>query len=171
MNLHHQMTLHIYYSVYAGLFGGAFMTIRKANATETDYILMLSGSILSESSMGYLPNHIENSYFILSPIIQNGGYFLIDEEKRILKGWILLTKDRNQLTDKTIGHIQQLYVYPSYRKMGIGKSLMKEAIRNLSEQNVDTIQLNVFTGNPAKALYKTLGFKKISTVMELNLFE
>jgi ribosomal protein S18 acetylase RimI-like enzyme len=147
------------------------MTIRKANAIETDYILMLSGSVLNESSMGYLPNNIGDSYSMLVPVIQNGGYFLIDEENRILKGWILLTKDRNQLTNKIIGHIHQLYVYPSYRKMGIGKNLMKAAIQNFYEQSVDTIQLNVFTGNPAKALYKSLGFKKISTVMELNLLE
>jgi ribosomal protein S18 acetylase RimI-like enzyme len=147
------------------------MTIRKANAIETDYILMLSGSVLNESSMGYLPNNIGDSYSMLVPVIQNGGYFLIDEENRILKGWILLTKDRNQLTNKIIGHIHQLYVYPSYRKMGIGKNLMKSAIQIFYEQSVDTIQLNVFTGNPAKALYKSLGFKKISTVMELNLLE
>jgi ribosomal protein S18 acetylase RimI-like enzyme len=147
------------------------MTIRKANAIETDYILMLSGSILNESSMGYLPNNIENSYSMLVPVIQKGGYFLIEEEKRILKGWILLTKDWNQLTDKTIGYIHQLYVHPSYRKIGIGKNLMRAAIRNLSEQSVETIQLNVFTGNPAKALYKSLGFQKVSTVMELKLLE
>lgn len=145
------------------------MTIRKANAIETDYILRLSGTVLNESSMGYLPNSIENSYTMFVPVIHNGGYYLIEEENRFLKGWILLTIDWNQLTGKTIGHIDQLYVFPFFRKTGIGKNLMKAAIQNFYEQEIQTIQLNVFTGNPAKALYKSLGFKKISTIMELNL--
>lgn len=145
------------------------MTIRKGNAIETDYILRLSGTVLNESSMGYLPNSIENSYTMFVPVIHNGGYYLIEEENRILKGWILLTIDWNQLTGKAIGHIDQLYVFPFYRKTGIGKNLMKAAIQNFHEQEIQTIQLNVFTGNPAKALYKSLGFKKISTIMELNL--
>lgn len=147
------------------------MTIRRADVIETDYILMLSGNVIKESSMGFLPNNIENSNSMFGPVIQNGGYFLIEEENRILKGWVLITIDNNKMTGKLIGYIHQLYVYPFYRKLGIGKNLMKVAIQNLYEQKAESIQLNVFTGNPAKALYQSLGFKKISTVMELNLYE
>ncbi|WP_442596134.1 GNAT family N-acetyltransferase [Neobacillus sp. D3-1R] len=145
------------------------MTIRKANEIETDYILKFSGNVINESSMGYAANNYQNSYNMFLPIILNGGYYLVEEENRKIKGWILLTKDRNLLTGKEIGHLLHLYVFPRYRDRGIGKQLMEAAIKELWARKIETVQLNVFTGNPAKAMYEKLGFKKISSVMELNI--
>ncbi|WP_066048761.1 GNAT family N-acetyltransferase [Robertmurraya korlensis] len=145
------------------------MAIRRANAVETDYILKVSGLVINESTMGYATNNIEYSYAMFLPVIQNGGYYLIEEESRMIKGWILLTNDWNPMTGQQIGHLVQLYVFPSFRKFGIGKRLMKAAIQNLQKEGINTIQLNVFSGNPAKNLYQALGFKKISTIMELQL--
>jgi ribosomal protein S18 acetylase RimI-like enzyme len=145
------------------------MAIRRANAVETDYILKVSGLVINESTMGYATNNIEYSYAMFLPVIQNGGYYLIEEESRMIKGWILLTNDWNPMTGQQIGHLVQLYVFPNFRKFGIGKRLMKAAIQNLQKEGINTIQLNVFSGNPAKNLYQALGFKKISTIMELQL--
>lgn len=144
------------------------MAIRKANEYESDYILKLSGNVIDESSMGYAGNSVQNSYNMFLPVIQNGGYFLVEEENRTLKGWILLNIDWNLMTGKATGYLLHLYVFPDYRGRGIGKNLMQAAINDLWTREIETIQLNVFSGNPAKAIYRKLGFKKISSIMELN---
>ncbi|HZG72574.1 MAG TPA: GNAT family N-acetyltransferase [Chondromyces sp.] len=145
------------------------MTIRKASRLEIDYLLQLSGKVLKESSMGHMENDIHTAYNMFLPFIQNGGYYLIDEENRRLKGWVLLGIDRYSMVDNTIGHILQLYVFPRYRKAGVGRKLMKQAMKEFQARGIKTAQLNVFAGNPAHILYKKLGFKEVSTIMELTL--
>ncbi|WP_176713744.1 GNAT family N-acetyltransferase [Pseudobacillus wudalianchiensis] len=105
------------------------------------------------------------------PYIQNGAYYLIEEENQRLKGWLLLGIDGDFMAGNVIGQLLQIYVFPQYRKMGIGRKLMQEAIRQLQSQGMKKIHLNVFAGNPAKNMYKEFGFKKISTIMELNTEE
>lgn len=145
------------------------MTIRPANPLETNYILGISGHLVQESSAGYMDNHVQRSFQTFLTLIQNGAYYLIDEENRILRGWILLGKNWNSMSGKVTGHIFHLYVFPEFRHAGIGKRLMQAAITECKNQNIETIQLDVFKGNPAKALYEKLGFQDVSTMMELQL--
>ncbi|OCA82897.1 hypothetical protein A8F95_14320 [Bacillus wudalianchiensis] len=147
------------------------MTIRRANQSETHYILQLTGNVLSESSMGHIKNNVHTAYHMFLPYIQNGAYYLIEEENQRLKGWLLLGIDGDFMAGNVIGQLLQIYVFPQYRKMGIGRKLMQEAIRQLQSQGMKKIHLNVFAGNPAKNMYKEFGFKKISTIMELNTEE
>ncbi|WP_316570180.1 GNAT family N-acetyltransferase [Neobacillus sp. YIM B06451] len=147
------------------------MTIRKASKLETDYILRVSGHVIEESTMGYATNNLENGYNMFQPIVKNGAYYLVDDHNREIRGWILLGSNWNPLTGKVTGNLLQLYVFPLYRNFGIGKKLMEAAIHELQSQGIGTIQLNVFAGNPAKSLYKKLGFREISTVMEIDFFK
>lgn len=119
--------------------------------------------------MGYAENNIQNAFNLFVPIIQNGGYFLIDEKYRKLKGWILLGTDWNYLTNQAIGTLLSIYVFPKYRKTGVGKELTVAAIKELEAKGIKTIQLNIFEGNPSRNLSEKLGFKRISTVMELKI--
>lgn len=145
------------------------MAIRKTNQAETDYILRLSGNVVQESTAGYAPNHGWNSYEMFSSLIKNGAYYLIDEENRDLRGWILLGRDLSQLTGELTGHLFHLYVFPQHRNKGIAKKLMQTAMLDLYNLGIYTVQLNVFAGNPAKNLYKKLGFRTVSTIMEYKL--
>ncbi|RJS61437.1 hypothetical protein CJ483_16460 [Bacillus sp. PK3_68] len=147
------------------------MTIRKANQLETHYILHLTGNVLQESSMGHIANSPHVAYQMFMPYIQNGAYYLIEEDKHRLKGWLLLGVDRNVMTGHDMGHLLQLYVFPRYRKAGIGRELLKEAIKQLQLHGAKTIQLNVYAGNPAKAMYEQFGFTDVSTIMELKVDE
>ncbi|WP_051348723.1 GNAT family N-acetyltransferase [Peribacillus kribbensis] len=144
------------------------MTIRRANPMETDYILQISGGLVQESSAGHLENQGQNGYNLFLPMLQNGAYYLIDEDFGKLKGFILLGTHRHQMTGRTIGLLLHVYVFPGFRKSGIGRMLMQSAIHELHARGIDTIQLNVYTGNPAKSLYEKLGFTSVSAVMELK---
>lgn len=147
------------------------MTIRKASKQETEHILRFAGQVVQESTVGYAPNNMENAYNMFQPLVKNGAYYLVDDHNREIRGWILLGSEWNPLTGKVTGHLLHLFVFPYYRKFGIGKRLMEAAIQELQSRGIATIQLNVFAGNPAKSLYKKLGFKKISTVMELDFYK
>ncbi|WP_059172542.1 GNAT family N-acetyltransferase [Bacillus sp. FJAT-27445] len=147
------------------------MTIRKASKTETDYILRFAGHVVEESTAGYAPNNMANAYNMFQPIVKDGAYYLVDDYNREIRGWILLGSDWNPLTGNVTGQLLQLYVFQQYRNFGIGKKLMEAAIQELQSRGIGTIQLNVFAGNPAKAMYKKLGFREISTVMELDFFK
>jgi ribosomal protein S18 acetylase RimI-like enzyme len=65
--------------------------------------------------------------------------------------------------------ILELYVFPTFRKYGVGTKLMKYAITYFRNIGILTIQLNVFAGNPARKLYKKLGFRNVATMMEMTL--
>lgn len=56
----------------------------------------------------------------------------------------------------------------AYRKNGLGRRLMTEAIGFVSESNtIDWIDLRVFSNNlPARSLYQSLGFVEIGTITD-----
>ncbi len=57
--------------------------------------------------------------------------------------------------------IDSVWVDENHRNLGVGTSIMNEAIKFASTRNVDAIELIVNEGNTvAKNLYKKLGFQK-----------
>ncbi|RSD25097.1 GNAT family N-acetyltransferase [Mesobacillus subterraneus] len=145
------------------------MAIRRANKSETNYILYVLGRVLKESTMGYAENNVQHAYNLFYPMIQKGAYFLIDEENRKLKGWILLGVEWNSITNELMGCLISVYVYPEYRKTGLGEKLTVAAINELRGMGIRTVQVNVFNGNPSRILCEKLGFKPVSAVMELKM--
>lgn len=56
-------------------------------------------------------------------------------------------------------HLQELYVIPSLRGQGIGRSLLTEAIEHSRERGADGIDLNTGeTDTAARGLYESMGF-------------
>ncbi|WP_174734969.1 GNAT family N-acetyltransferase [Mesobacillus harenae] len=145
------------------------MIIKRATPSEAENILRLAGKVMAESSMGYAGNNTQNAINMFLPLLQNGAYYLLAIENRSLAGWILLGSDFNLLKNEEIGTLLDLYVFSKYRKSGIGRKLMLAAIQDLQTQGLKTIQLNVFEGNSAKALYEELGFRNLSTIMEMKI--
>lgn len=57
--------------------------------------------------------------------------------------------------------VDNVKVNKNHRRKGVGKSLMKEAIKFAKKRNVDSIELVVNSDNTiAKRLYKKVGFEK-----------
>ncbi|SET67559.1 Acetyltransferase (GNAT) family protein [Oceanobacillus limi] len=145
------------------------MSIRKATFKETQYILDQALVVLKDSSMGFVQPSIEKASQIMTPILADGGYYLVFETNQIIHGWIGVGTIYDFYTDETVGTIPEIYVFPTYRKQGIAEKLMREAFRYLAREGVRKVQLNVFAGNKAKKLYEKLGFHDVSTLMEKNL--
>lgn len=106
---------------------------------------------------------------MVSKVLSNGGYYLIAQHGWEVMGWILLGFDQNFYQNKPVGFLYELYVFPPYRKKGVGKLLMNEAIAQLKQAGMNNVQLNVFAGNSAKKMYEKLGFKNVTTLMEKDL--
>jgi ribosomal protein S18 acetylase RimI-like enzyme len=71
----------------------------------------------------------------------------------------LILETKNKTNHRA--NIVAMFVYPEYRKCGIGRGLMTEAINKAKEiKEVKQVYLSVTSSNdPAKNLYQSLGFK------------
>ncbi|HHY74783.1 MAG TPA: GNAT family N-acetyltransferase [Bacillus bacterium] len=145
------------------------MIIRKANEYEVNQLLKWSVSLTDELSVGYMKSNKHLTYDMVKNVLSNGGYYLVSLNGGKIIGWILLGIDRNFYKDETIGFLYELYVFPPYRKNGIGKLLMGRAISNFRNAGITKVQLNVFAGNSAKTMYEKLGFKEVTTLMEKEI--
>ncbi|WP_394185196.1 GNAT family N-acetyltransferase [Metabacillus halosaccharovorans] len=145
------------------------MIIRKADQNETNTLLYMTVNVMSESTMGLVHNDVQIGMNMFVPLLNSGSYYLIAVDQNQIAGWVLIGPDFSPVNVQKTGSISSLYVFPFYRKMGLGKQLMQSAIQQLKAEGFQKVMLNVYTGNPAKQLYENLGFTDISTVMELTI--
>ncbi len=62
---------------------------------------------------------------------------------------------------KQVGAIHELVVTPDLRRRGIGRELIREAVRRFLMRGLDTVELWVGDGNTvARKFYEKLGFKE-----------
>jgi ribosomal-protein-alanine N-acetyltransferase len=60
-----------------------------------------------------------------------------------------------------IGHVDDLYVRPAYRRRGVAEAILGELVRAFHERGVEHVALDVDAGNdPARALYESFGFTR-----------
>ncbi|WP_368658187.1 GNAT family N-acetyltransferase [Metabacillus halosaccharovorans] len=145
------------------------MMIRKADQNETNTLLYMTINVMSESTMGLVHNDVQMGMNMFVPLINSGSYYLIAIDQNQIAGWVLIGPDFSPVNVQKTGSITSLYVFPFYRKMGLGKELMQSAIQQLKAEGFRKVMLNVYTGNPAKYLYENLGFTDVSSVMELTI--
>ena len=71
---------------------------------------------------------------------------------------------------KDVGEIGRICIDRKYRKMGIGKELMKYLIRLLRKKKVKTIESHCYTKNkPALKMHEKLGFRKEAYKLSLEV--
>lgn len=54
-------------------------------------------------------------------------------------------------------------VRKGYRRYGVGRALLDRAIEDARQEGVETLHLEVRDGNPALALYRSLGFVQVGS--------
>jgi ribosomal protein S18 acetylase RimI-like enzyme len=109
-------------------------------------------------------NFVVNDYFC--HVIKNCENILLGciEDNKIV-GYLFLKKQNEGYL------IDGLFVNTNYRRRGIAKSLIQEAIKISKENNALFLDINVMYNNEiAKSLYKSLNFNefKLSLRNELN---
>lgn len=63
-----------------------------------------------------------------------------------------------------VGFILHMAVHPSYRRRGVGRSLLSQLCSNFASQGLDYIALGVTCDNPAVKLYEKAGFEHAAQV-------
>ncbi len=144
------------------------MYIRVATQKDLAIIKSYEKIVQEESTVGYL-KHYDDLPSIKASFGGNSYYFVAIHQGKLL-GWILVGETVHPLFNDPTGIILELYILPANRGKGYGKWLMKHSLSFLKQRGYKTVQLNVFSGNPAYNLYKALGFTDVSTLMEKKLF-
>lgn len=98
-------------------------------------------------------------------IQQKTGFILIAFQEGKPAGMVVILK-----MDEQEAHVEDLLVWPDFRKHGIAKMLIKEAKEFASKKGYKKMSLNVLPNNEsARHLYKNDGFKEVKISMVCNL--
>jgi GNAT superfamily N-acetyltransferase len=54
--------------------------------------------------------------------------------------------------------ISDLYLMPEWRHCGLGRKLLVRVVRDIAARGLDAVTLTVAQGNPARELYRSIGF-------------
>lgn len=88
--------------------------------------------------------------------VEPEGFFVAEADGKVV-GYVIASSHD--------GEIVSISVLPEFRRRGIGRRLMEEAMEYLEEKGVRRIELIVGVGNvEAIRFYEGLGFKKVSII-------
>ena len=116
-----------------------------------------------EINLKTLPEHYSD-YFYESLLAELPEAFLVAEVERKLVGYIMCKIEYGFSNFKKLGfvkkgHVVSVAVLPEYRKKGIGRALIEEAIAGVKLKKSDELYLEVRCSNTeAIRLYEKLGF-------------
>jgi len=141
--------------------------IRKLRPSELIEVVRINRRNLPENyPIEFFRIHLEN---------YSEAFLVAVLDERIV-GYIMNRIERGELYTRKLrygkrGHIISIAVEPEYRGIGIGTSLMVQAMKNMKNvYHVDEYYLEVrVTNNPAISLYKKLGFKIVKTLKSYYL--
>jgi ribosomal-protein-alanine N-acetyltransferase len=109
-------------------------------------------------------------YFFLDTFNTLPDGFIVAHSQGQVVGYIMCRlehgfSDLRKLRFARKGHIVSVAVMPEFRNMGVGNSLVQQAIAALPSHHVDECYLEVRVSNyPAINLYKKLGFQVARTI-------
>ncbi|MFP3909361.1 MAG: ribosomal protein S18-alanine N-acetyltransferase [Archaeoglobaceae archaeon] len=102
------------------------------------------------------------SPFALRDYLRSGmGNFLVATDGNEILGYAIATVEK-QINQRIIerGHLLKIVVRKEHRRKGVGSSLLRALVRNMEQNGVEEILLEVRVENPqARALYQKFGFK------------
>jgi len=111
---------------------------------------------------GFCPNSVEEiRNRVKMERSQPEGILLIENERSIAGyNWTLLSENSG---DK-VGWIAMTGIHPNFRRNRLGRAVVLAGMHSLIERGAKSIELEVDSENtPARALYKSLGFKSKSS--------
>lgn len=151
--------------------------IRQANEEDLQCIVELSKKLgKDESNMDSMispsPSEFQNPKWILKNIKgENAAVFVAEINGKIV-GYSLGWCSQPWAYKGRRGYICDCFIEKSYRRKGIGKSLIKMMIEWFAKKGVKCVEADVYSKNvPSLKLFKTLGFKEISKRLRLTVNE
>lgn len=116
-----------------------------------------------EVNLKTLPEHYSD-YFYESLLAEMPEAFLVAEYKGKIVGYIMCKTEYGFSNFKKLGfvkkgHVVSVAVLEEYRKMGLGRAIIEEAINGTKQKRCDELYLEVRCSNTdAVRLYEKMGF-------------
>jgi ribosomal-protein-alanine N-acetyltransferase len=116
-----------------------------------------------------LPEHYSDSFFEERLRESPETFLVAEDEAGKIKGYIMCRIEygfsnlkRYGLARK--GHIVSVAVLEEYRRVGLGRALVEEAMEGMKQRGCSEAYLEVrVTNQPAVLLYEKLGFRTVAT--------
>ena len=106
---------------------------------------------------------------LYDPLQRHGILIALDEEENKVVGMII-AELRIDPFGTSEGYIKQFFLKEDYRGKGYGKILLEKALEHLKKIKVEKVKVNLREeAKKASDLYKSMNFKKVFEVLELNL--
>jgi ribosomal protein S18 acetylase RimI-like enzyme len=149
--------------------------VRDARLDESRYIMEMTRSMIRDMERygGRAPTTDESAWDKLAVDLavefkEDKSKYLIAEAadgKRIGLAGARINTLEGVFATKRIIHISVVYVLPSYRRAGVGSKLISQTLDWGRDVGGDYFDLNVVAGNPARSLYRKLGFSEAAINM------
>lgn len=106
---------------------------------------------------------------LYDPLQRHGILIALDEEENKVVGMII-AELRIDPFGTSEGYIKQFFLKENFRGKGYGKILLEKALEHLKKIKVEKVKVNLREeAKKASDLYKSMNFKKVFEVLELNL--
>jgi ribosomal-protein-alanine N-acetyltransferase len=135
--------------------------LRRFNPADLDQVININRVCLPENYA---------AYFFIDTFNSQPETFIVSESQGRVVGYIMCRlehgfSDLKKLRFAKKGHIVSVAVMPDFRQMGMGHSLVTEALAALNRLDVDECYLEVRMNNDAAInLYKKMGFEITRTI-------
>ncbi len=106
---------------------------------------------------------------LYDPLQRHGILIALDEEENKVFGMII-AELRIDPFGTSEGYIKQFFLKKNFRGKGYGRILLKKALEHLKKIKVEKVKVNLREeAKKASDLYKSMNFKKVFEVLELDL--
>ena len=106
---------------------------------------------------------------LYDPLQRHGILIALDEEENRVFGMII-AELRIDPFGTSEGYIKQFFLKKNFRGKGYGRILLKKALEHLKKIKVEKVKVNLREeAKKASDLYKSMNFKKVFEVLELDL--
>lgn len=106
---------------------------------------------------------------LYDPLQRHGILIALDEEENRVFGMII-AELRIDPFGTSEGYIKQFFLKKNFRGKGYGQILLKKALEHLKKIKVEKVKVNLREeAKKASDLYKSMNFKKVFEVLELDL--
>lgn len=104
---------------------------------------------------------VYNAKLFLTERIQNNEsiIFVAEKEDKLI-GFIQMYPTFSSVSMMKDMIMNDLYVFPEFRKKGVGKALLETAKKFCTDHNFKGLWVETANDNPARSLYESLGWEK-----------
>ncbi|WML57692.1 GNAT family N-acetyltransferase [Neobacillus sp. PS2-9] len=146
------------------------MNIRKAVMSDAKGIAKVHvdswrttyANIIAEDFLKQLSYESREQLWISA--IPNGGVYVAENDEGTIVGFSSGGNERSGEYPGFSGELYAIYILKEYQGRGLGKALVKPIIKELQDQQINSMLVCVLEDNNSRLFYEALGGKRIDSI-------